>query len=79
MKRLAVALILLVTVVTAGCVDAGKRDKKEQAPGTCSNFGHRAGKTIAKLFAGQRVGLITNQTGVDSKLRSSEDILHGKN
>lgn len=28
-----------------------------------------------QLFAGKRVGLITNQTGVDSKLRSSEDIL----
>lgn len=75
MKRLAVALILLVTVVTAGCVDAGKRDKKEQAPVPAVTLGIERVDEYAKLFAGQRVGLITNQTGVDSKLRSSEDIL----
>lgn len=78
MKRLAVALILLVTVVTAGCVDAGKRDKKERDPGPAVILGIERVDEYAKLFAGQRVGLITNQTGVDSKLRSSEDILMEK-
>ena len=32
----------------------------------------------AQLFAGKRVGLITNQTGVNSRLQSSVDILYEK-
>ena len=30
----------------------------------------------AELLAGRRIGLITNQTGVDSQLRSTADLLH---
>ena len=33
-------------------------------------------KKHAELLAGRRIGLITNQTGVDSQLRSTADLLH---
>lgn len=75
MKRLVLALIVLVAVVSAGCVDAGKSDKKEADDSPAVILGIERVDEYAKLFAGMRVGLITNQTGVDSKLRSSEDIL----
>ena len=76
MKRLILALILLVVVLITGCADAGRRgqDKKSVHGPTVTLGIERIGE-YEQLFAGKRVGLITNQTGVDSKLRSSEDIL----
>ena len=78
MKRLVVVLILLTVVLMSGCADAGRRDKdhkKAAAQGPAVTLGIERLDEYAQLFAGKRVGLITNQTGVDSKLRSSEDIL----
>lgn len=78
MKRLVVVLILLTVVLMSGCADAGRRDKdhkKAAAQGPAVTLGIERLGEYAQLFAGKRVGLITNQTGVDSKLRSSEDIL----
>ena len=81
MKRLVVVLILLTVVLMSGCADAGRRDKdhkKAAAQGPAVTLGIERLDEYAQLFAGKRVGLITNQTGVDSKLRSSEDILLGQ-
>ena len=76
MKRLILALTLLVVVLTAGCADAGRRDQDKKAvPGPAVTLGVERIGEYEQLFAGKRVGLITNQSGVDSKLRSSEDIL----
>ncbi len=78
MKKLVLAWILLMTVMTAGCVDAGKRERKEKVIKPTVTLGIENFEEYAELFAGKRIGLITNQTGVDSKLRSSEDILLDK-
>ena len=76
MKRLILALILLVVVLITGCADAGRRDQdKKSVHGPAVTLGIERIGEYEQLFAGKRVGLITNQTGVDSKLRSSEDIL----
>ena len=76
MKRLILALILLVVVLITGCADAGRRDQdKKSVHGPTVTLGIERIGEYEQLFAGKRVGLITNQTGVDSKLRSSEDIL----
>mgnify|MGYP002283737879 FL=1 len=76
MKRLMLALILLVVVLITGCADAGRRDQdKKSVHGPTVTLGIERIGEYEQLFAGKRVGLITNQTGVDSKLRSSEDIL----
>ena len=76
MKRLILALILLVVVLITGCADAGRRDQdKKSVHSPVVTLGIERIGEYEQLFAGKRVGLITNQTGVDSKLRSSEDIL----
>lgn len=76
MKRLILALILLVVVLITGCADAGRRDQdKKSVHSPAVTLGIERIGEYEQLFAGKRVGLITNQTGVDSKLRSSEDIL----
>lgn len=67
---------LLVVVLITGCADAGRRDQdKKSVHGPAVTLGIERIGEYGQLFAGKRVGLITNQTGVDSKLRSSEDIL----
>ena len=73
MKRLILALILLVVVLITGCADAGRRDQdKKSVHSPAVTLGIERIGEYEQLFAGKRVGLITNQTGVDSKLRSSE-------
>lgn len=74
MKKIILAFLFLVLFITSGCVDAGKKDKKlpQEPPVT---LGIERIDEYADVFKDQRIGLITNQSGVDGKLRSSEDIL----
>lgn len=75
MKKLVLVLVVAATVLVTCCADAGKRDKKDAAAGPAVILGIERVADYQQLFDGQRVGLITNQTGVDRKLRSSADIL----
>lgn len=68
MKRLIFSLLALLTFATGVALDAAiPRVKPGIETLVESNF---------EALRGKRVGLITNPTGVDSKLRSTIDILH---
>lgn len=67
------ALCLLICSITT--VTFGAKHKKEAERVI---LGIERIDEYAQIFAGKRVGLITNQTGVDASLKSSVDLLRAK-
>lgn len=73
-----ILLLLLCIVFVAGCMGtkAAKQGESVQTGKQVVLGIERVGEPeVKKLLEGKRLGLFTNQTGVDSKLRSSVDIL----
>ena len=73
-----ILLLLLCIVFVAGCMvtKAAKQGESVQTGKQVVLGIERVGEPeVKKLLGGKRLGLFTNQTGVDSKLRSRVDIL----
>lgn len=75
MKFLILAALLLINTFGMSNVQAAKSEKIAIKEGPAVVLGIERLDEYEKIFKDKRVGLITNQTGVDSALRSSEDIL----
>lgn len=76
-KLHAMWMILVVTAVlfagmATGCASASNQEKAKVKLGIDNIDQH------ISLFAGKRVGLITNATGMNSQFQSSIDVLHAK-
>lgn len=65
MKSMRILLVLIIVVLASGALFAQKKVQTGLEVLISQNFNHLHGK---------KVGLITNQTGVDSKLKSTADI-----
>ena len=72
-----ILLLLLCIVVLSGCMltNAKKMDVEKSSGKVVLGIERVSEPEFSKLFKGKHLGLFTNQTGVDSKLRSSVDIL----
>lgn len=72
-----ILLLLLCIVVLSGCMltNAKKMDVEKPSGKVVLGIERVSEPEFSKLFKGKHLGLFTNQTGVDSKLRSSVDIL----
>lgn len=75
-----ILLLLLCIVVLSGCMltNAKKVDVDKSFGKVVLGIERVSEPEFSKLFKGKRLGLFTNQTGVDSMLRSSVDILRGQ-
>ena len=75
-----ILLLLLCIVVLSGCMltNAKKMDVEKSSSKVVLGIERVTEPEFSKLFKGKRLGLFTNQTGVDSMLRSSVDILRGQ-
>ena len=75
-----ILLLLLCIVVLSGCMltNAKKMDVENSSSKVVLGIERVTEPEFSKLFKGKRLGLFTNQTGVDSMLRSSVDILRGQ-
>ena len=79
MLRKILALLFSILLL-AGCMGTNAKNQGSDAVGTPApkvilGIERISEPEISKLLAGKRLGLFTNQTGVDSQLRSSVDIL----
>ena len=79
MLRKILALLFSILLL-AGCMGTNAKNQGSDAAGTPApkvilGIERISEPEISKLLAGKRLGLFTNQTGVDSQLRSSVDIL----
>lgn len=75
-----ILLLLMCILLLSGCMgtNAKKMDldgEQKAAAKVVLGIERVAEPEVKKLLEGKRLGLFTNQTGVDSKLRSSVDIL----
>jgi uncharacterized protein YbbC (DUF1343 family) len=77
LRGLTIALLSLMLLASAGCaivrVEPFNLENPTVKPGVEVLFDE---PEFLNLVRGKRVGLITNPTGVDSKLRSTVDLLH---
>ncbi len=81
MKKI-IALILMILLVFCMALSAHaglvKRKSKVIPTKTILGIERMQEPEIAAIFAGKRVGVFTNQSGIDSKLNSSIDLLRDK-
>lgn len=79
MKKLLLSLLLLLSLATMGCAAESQVSKEKMVtPKEKVVLGIENMDEAKRLLQGRRVGLFTNQTGVDSQLKSSVDIIREK-
>ena len=70
-------LLVLCLFIFTGCMltNAKKMGIEQSADKVVLGIERVAEPDVKKLLEGKRLGLFTNQTGIDSQLRSSVDII----